>query len=278
MLRASVTPVMWRGEEGTHDGPPLVLLPDASRPAGWWPEPLVARLAGQGWRIVRCDYPDQGRSAPWTAPARLGDLVVGVGRLLAATSAPAPTRRAVLVGVGLGGTVALAAGLAYPERVRRVVVVGTSAWLADPEVLGPDEVLVVSLIWRRRDGVVDDRELAAVLGREYRSLCSAADRPSPAEAAAEVDRWLAWGFNPADTHRQLWLGAPDLRDDLAALRTPLHVVHGVDDPLVPVGHAERLSQLVPGAELTVVPGAGHELRPDLSAAIAVAVGAPETVG
>ena len=87
-----------------------------------------------------------------------------------------------------------------------------------------------------------------------------------------MERWLAWGFNPADNHRPLWLQAPDLSAWLAQLKVPLAVVHGAADPLVSPAHAEVLVRQVPGASLVVVPETGHELRPALAAAVLQACG------
>ncbi len=261
---------MWWAAEGDPSAPPLVLLPDASRPAGWFPPTLVDALVAAGWRVIRCDLAGQGRSwvsAGAMAPSpAFADLTDGVLSVLAEIGP------ALVCGVGLGGTVALGAAIARPDLVRRLVVVGSAAWLADPGVAGPEEGLVVSLIWRRRDGVADEAELAAVLARELRALCADADRPSPAEARAEARRWLAWGFNPADNHRSVWLQAPDLSTDLARLVPPLTVVHGAEDPLVDVAHAEALAAVVPASSLVVVPDTGHELRPALAAAIVSACG------
>lgn len=248
-----------------------MLVPEGSRPAAWWPPALVDSLLSAGWRVVRCDLAGQGRSwlgaGPGCPPPTFADQVAGVEALLGDVGP------GLLCGFGLGGTVALATAIARPDLVRRVVVAGSSAWLADPRLPGPEEALVVSLIWRRRDGVADQAELAAVLGRELRSLCAEADRPSPAAARAEVSRWLAWGFNPADNHRPLWLQAPDLSTGLGGMVAPLTVVHGAEDPLVGVAHAEALVRLVSGASLVVVPDAGHELRPALAAALVSACGA-----
>jgi pimeloyl-ACP methyl ester carboxylesterase len=112
--------------------------------------------------------------------------------------------------------------------------------------------------------------LARTLARELRLLTTPADDPGPVEALAEVERWLAWGFNPADGHGRAWLTAAPLWGVAAARRHPLVVVHGAADPLLPVAHGERLAA-EGGASLRVVEDVGHALGPRLVAAVLDAV-------
>jgi pimeloyl-ACP methyl ester carboxylesterase len=113
--------------------------------------------------------------------------------------------------------------------------------------------------------------LARALARELRLLCTPDDDPGPIAALAEVERWLAWGFNPADRHRAAWVGADPAWDHLARRHHPLVVVHGDGDPLVPPPHGERIAARA-GAPLRVVGGAGHALTPTFVPAVVAAVG------
>jgi pimeloyl-ACP methyl ester carboxylesterase len=69
------------------------------------------------------------------------------------------------------------------------------------------------------------------------------------------------GFAPAGTARQLAaiLASGSRAEALAALRTPTLVIHGDADPLVPVECGRDTAACVPGAELHVVPGMGHDM-------------------
>ncbi len=49
------------------------------------------------------------------------------------------------------------------------------------------------------------------------------------------------------------------RERLATLVMPALVVHGTEDPMFPVAHGEALAREIPGAELLVLEGSGHEL-------------------
>lgn len=288
------TPVpLWWEAIGDRDAPgTVVLVPDAQRPAAYWPDALLHGLCEAGWRVVRLDLRDQGRS-PWPGDEdrySLEDLAADVA---AVCQQAAPGESCHLLGHGLGGSVALhlaieaagdgtasgsvdGAGGEWPA-VSGVVVSGGTGWFADPTLPGPDEPVAVGLMWRTRMGEGEADRLARAVARELRVLMSEADDVGGAAALAEVERWLAWGFNPRDGHRRTWLEAPSRWSALLGLRVPLTVVHGRADPLVPWAHAVRLAATVPGAQLVEAEGAGHALTGPHVAALLSALGTVQPV-
>lgn len=55
----------------------------------------------------------------------------------------------------------------------------------------------------------------------------------------------------------------DRRPGLRALKVPTLVLHGADDPLVPVAGGRDTAANVPGAELRIIEGMGHDMPPKL---------------
>jgi pimeloyl-ACP methyl ester carboxylesterase len=78
-------------------------------------------------------------------------------------------------------------------------------------------------------------------------------------AARAYDR----GYHPAGTARQFAAiaVAPDRTADLGSLDVPTVVIHGSDDPLITVSGGEATAAAIPGAELVVIDGMGHDLPP-----------------
>lgn len=76
----------------------------------------------------------------------------------------------------------------------------------------------------------------------------------------EYDR----SFYPEGTPRQLLaiMAAGDRTDLLKKLRVKTLVIHGEDDPLVPVRHGIKTAETIPDAELLIIPGMGHDLPPE----------------
>jgi pimeloyl-ACP methyl ester carboxylesterase len=80
-------------------------------------------------------------------------------------------------------------------------------------------------------------------------------------AAALYDRC----FYPAGAARQLLalLASGNRRPALEKLCLPTLVIHGECDPLVPVEHGKDIAEAVPGAELLIIAGMGHNLPPEV---------------
>ena len=89
------------------------------------------------------------------------------------------------------------------------------------------------------------------------------------------------GVNPAGFARQLGAvyASGDRTQALASLAVPTLVVHGEDDPLVPLAAGLATAAAIPGAELWTVPGMGHDLPralwPEMIGRIGALVGAAD---
>lgn len=269
------------GSDGS-EGPTVVLCPPGGRNAEYWSPALLVALAERGG-VVRFDWRGQGRSswdrAAGDAEVLVDDLLALCDELGAASPAGPPLE---LVGVGLGGWVALRAAQRQ-GRARRpiggVSVIGTSGWYADPRHRGPTEPTVVALVLRRRSAPTSD--LVRLIGRELRAERSPAevaelDASAEVRAAhrAEVQRWFEHGFNPDDDHRVAWLAAGPLATDAPPGFT-VRVLHGSDDPVVPSAHGHRLAASL-GVGCTEVAGAGHHVGPAMEAALLASLRLPRT--
>lgn len=167
----------------------------------------------------------------------------------------------VLAGYSLGGRVALRLALAAPERVGRLVLVATSAGLADDERAArrvADEALATQAE-RLAPAAWADRWMATPLFAGTPPAAAAAWREellrTPPVGAAAALRGLGAGTMPA-----VW-------DRLGELRMPCDVVVGARDARYR-SLGERLAAALPDARLHVVPGAGHGLPREAPAALA----------
>ena len=224
----------------------------------------VMQPLGELGRVIAYDRPAFGLSErplewegqnPYSPEAQV-DLLLGLLDHFG-------VQQAILVGHSAGGSVAMQAALAYPERVRALILVdpavytggGAPAWvrplLATPQMrhLGP---LVVRQIRTRGLDIIDmawhdpSRIEPGTLALYQKPLM--------------VENWdrALWEFTLASR-------ASNLSERLSEFTFPILVITGDDDRIVPSAESIRLADELPNAELVVIESSGHiphEERPD----------------
>jgi pimeloyl-ACP methyl ester carboxylesterase len=187
-------------------------------------------------RVLAPDLPGHGESGGEGA-TRIADSVEAVRGFLDALG----VARVVLGGHSMGGAVAQAVALAYPERLAGLVLVGTGARLrVMPEIferLARDPRDGARFVVEHAVAADVDPGLAATLLRV---------------TAAAPPAVLAGDFRACD--------AFDVMDRIAAVRVPTLVVCGAEDRLTPPRYATFLRDQIRGARLALIPGAGHYVQ------------------
>jgi pimeloyl-ACP methyl ester carboxylesterase len=230
-------PYDWHGA-----GEPLVLVAGLGGKGTSW-RPFLADAA-RSYRVLTFDLPGSGRAPALAENATIRTLAADALRLFDHLG----LERFRLVGRSMGGMVAQEIALSAPERVERLVLVSTCA-RSDPHLAE------VFLLWARM------AELGVPAEVRHRSsmlwclgagaLSDAARRRAYLVAKREGDR-------PSDYAVQARACAShDALDRLGRLRVPTLVLAGGDDRLTPPALAEQLARAIPGAEIDVVPDAGH---------------------
>ena len=103
---------------------------------------------------------------------------------------------------------------------------------------------------------------------------SSPDYPTPlAELQAIFGSEYDRAFYPQGVARQLGaiFASGDRRPLLQTIRCPTVVLHGADDPLIPVACGEDVCANIPGAEMITVPGMGHDFPEALDETFADAI-------
>jgi pimeloyl-ACP methyl ester carboxylesterase len=223
----------------------LLLCGIGAKRQGWYRQLPVL---GERYRAIAVDYRDVGDSDPATEPYSIADLAADVYALAGALG----IERASLVGISMGGFIALELALAHPAFVDRLVLVVTSAGGAS-HVSTSREVMAALM--------PGDEEVESGAGaRRVTSLVAgpgfAERHPEAIEEFVEIAR-----HNPmrVDAYlRQLAAcRAHDVDGRLGEIAAPTLVLHGEDDPLVRVENGRHLADAIGGAALVVYEGVGH---------------------
>jgi pimeloyl-ACP methyl ester carboxylesterase len=258
---------------GARSGEPILLVMGLGGQMLLWDEEFCERLADRGHWVVRYDNRDVGLSTHFDAhgepnlpqimldaqagktPAvaySLDDMADDAIGLCDALELP----RAHVVGASMGGMIAQTIAYRHPARVSSLVSIMSStgsptlppakpellARLAGPAPVGRDATIDAAVeTWRMISGPGYPFDEAAV--RERTGVLY--DRANhPQGQARQLAAIIAHG---------------DRSPRLAAVRAPTLVIHGTDDPLVPVEGGVHTHESIAGSDLLLIPGMGHDL-------------------
>ncbi len=265
-------------EAGDRDAPAIVLIMGLGMQLTAWPDAFCDGLVDRGFRVVRFDNRDVGHSTKFRSAGRLA-LARAVVRAMARWPVSAPYRlsdmahdtiglmdaleieRAHIVGASMGGMIGQIIAAVQPERVISLTSVMSSS--GNPRLPHGDLRVVMALL---RPRPVFSRELAI---RQAMAVLRAIGSPgfptSEQELRARVERSIRRCYYPAGiVHHLLAILASGSRVELLSrIRAPTLVLHGADDPLVPVEAGIDTAAHIRGAKLRVIPGMGHDLAKGL---------------
>lgn len=274
-------------DQGPADGPVVLLIMGLGMQLIAWPQAMVQMLVQQGFRVVRFDNRDIGLSQgfdaagvpnmalaalrhamhlPVHSPYSLADMARDALGVLDALD----IEQAHVCGASMGGMIAQHLAAMAPERVASLTLMMTTsgsrrlpqpswrvrrALMSRPMKPGADAAV---------DWIIQVMYLigSPVFPSDYQAL--------RARALESVQR--AW--HPSGSARQLLAVVAD--GDRSALlphiQAPTLVIHGVDDPLVPVACGEDLAQRIANATADFIPGMGHDLPDELLQRFAQGIG------
>lgn len=242
---------------GSPDAEPMLLVMGHNSQLIVWPEDFRQQLADEGFYVIAYDNRDTGLSTWFPVPTQytVNDMAADGMGLLEALGIDS----AHIAGASLGGGIVQQMVIDFPERVRSLcsIMSTTSA----PGLPGPPPELAAKAIElamnppTNRDEVIERSvPTARIVGSTGFELDEDAIRDL---AGRTYDR----AYNPDGGKNQTLAVsiAPDRTEALGKVTCPTVVIHGSVDPLVhPLG-GEWTAKAIPGAELVMIEGMGHDL-------------------
>jgi pimeloyl-ACP methyl ester carboxylesterase len=256
-------------EMGDPDAEPLLLVMGLATQMIAWDEGFCGMLVERGFRVIRFDNRDIGRSTKIasagvpsrfdvmsgrrsTAPYLLRDMAADTFGLMDELG----IESAHIAGASMGGMIVQTMAIEQPERVRSLVS-------------------IMSTTGSRWTGMPSWKAMGVLLGRPPRGREAAIERAvktfavigSPAYPFDEerlrdvAGRSYDRGHSAAGVSRQLHAisASGDRTQALRGVRLPATVIHGKSDPLVRPAGGRATARAIPGARLKMIDGMGHDL-------------------
>jgi proline iminopeptidase len=272
---------------GDPAAPAVLLVMGLGMPALMWPEQFVQALLERGLRVVTFDNRDCGGSTrlghlgvpniraamtralmrmPVRAPYTLTDMAVDAAAVLDA----ARIERAHVVGASMGGMIAQVLAALLPQRVHTLTSIMSSSGNPAPRIAFGDMRATKALL---RPPPGDPTDVDAIVDHllfVFGVIGSPGFPQDPAVLRPHLERVARRGLYHEGTARQLHaiLASGDRRPMLHNVEAPTLVIHGADDPLVPVAAGRDTARHIRGARLEVIEGMGHDFPPALMGRIA----------
>jgi 3-oxoadipate enol-lactonase len=231
-------------EEAGSGDPVLLIMGLGMNATGWW---RTIPLLAERYRVLAFDNRGVGRSDRPSGPYSVPQLADDAVAILDA----ADEQRAHVYGISLGGMIAQEVVLRHPERVRGLVLGATTPGGNLGVPAGEDTLA----FFRRRGEMPAEEAVWASVPYNY----GPATRARQAQRIGEdIAQRLRFPIEPVPYVAQLGAAmGHDAHNRLGAIEAPTLVVHGEADVMVPPGNGALLAEGIPGAQLSLWPGAGH---------------------
>ena len=241
-------------DTGPRDAPILVLVHGYSASLNTW-DAWVRNLR-KDYRVIRLDLPGHGLSRC------VDNDEIGIEQFIASidrVTHSLDVDQFTLVGSSMGGHTAWAYALAHPDRLDGLVLVDAAGWLSAPGEDDKDPVIFKLLRNGFARNVMKDLDMSALIRSGLEN--SFADPELVTDEM--VERYSA--MSRAPRHREALLKimsgttlrVPASKERLSAITVPTLILHGDTDNLIPVAHAEKFADAIPGSKLIIYPETGH---------------------
>jgi pimeloyl-ACP methyl ester carboxylesterase len=258
---------------GDADAEPMLLIMGLGAQMIHWDDDFCRQLAARGFRVIRFDNRDIGKSSHLSGGKRLGAVELLKLRFLKIPVAAPYTlsdmakdtvglmdvlgiKSAHLVGASMGGMIAQEVAISFPQRVRSLTSIMSTT--GNPKVPPPTREASAVLM---APPPATREEFYARFAQTWKVLRVGSFPEDEARDRSRAERMYERGLNPAGAGRQLRaiLASGSRKDRLRQVKAPALVIHGTVDPLVRPEGGKDTAASIPGAKLLMIEGMGHAI-------------------
>lgn len=244
----------------------ILLFMGISNDALGWPQAFINKLVDSGYQVIRFDYRGTGLSG-WVEnweqhPYSLQDLATDGKIILDSLK----IEQANVLGISLGGMVAQEFAINYPERTNTLTSVMSSGNILDTELPPISKDIVYELIKTSvRYSLIPTEESTIRLHISSRIILrgNAKYDIDIKETATQVLYNLRKrkGYNPnaSKQHHEATYRSGSRYEKLKKLNLPVLILHGLQDPFIPIAHSKKLASVLPNAKTKWFENMGHDI-------------------
>jgi len=258
---------------GNPSSPPLLLIMGLGGQLIHWDDDFCRQLAGKGLFVIRYDNRDTGLSTKFEA-AGLPDFSQATSALMQGQSIAAPYSlndmaddaagllealnigKAHICGCSMGGMIAQSFAIRHPHRISSLISIYSTTGNPDlppPQPAGLEALMTPPPIERQAYIEYNVKTMQALAGSGF----AFDEQFIRSISARSYDR----AFYPQGVGRQMLavMAQGNRKPALASVAVPALVIHGTADPLLAPAHGQDTADAIPGAQLMLIEGMGHDL-------------------
>lgn len=245
----------------------VVLVMGAANDALAWPQRFISRFTDEGYRVVRYDHrgtgltvqlKGSGRKKSYTLDEMAKDPIAILDTL--------GIDNAHFVGASMGGMISQIAAIKNSERLSSLTSIMSTADLFDTLLPTPSPEILSQMISAviKHDlfgGKMSKIKLQVVQKKILMGDAKGEIDVKPlAEAALyTLEKRDGFHFIAGRQHQKAIETAPSRYEALSKINMPVLIVHGLQDPVIPIEHGKKMAGIISNADSLWLDNMGHDL-------------------
>ncbi len=244
----------------------ILLFMGISNDALGWPQSFLDKFVDSGYQVIRFDYRGTGLSdwgEDWKEnPYSLRDLATDSKIILDSLK----IEKANLIGISLGGMVAQEFAINFPDRTNSLTSVMSSGNIFDPDLPPISANVAFKLIKASiRYGIIPSEKnniklhLAARKILQGNAVYDIDIRETAEQVLYNLRKRNGYNSKASSQHHEASYRSGSRYDKLKELKMPILIMHGLNDPFIPIEHSKKLATVLPNARTKWINNMAHDI-------------------
>lgn len=245
----------------------VVLVMGAANDALSWPLHFISTFTDAGYRVIRYDHRGTGLTVSkkgWDRknPYSLEDMAKDPIAILDALN----IQKAHFVGASMGGMIAQLIAIEHPERALSLASIMSTGDILDDKLpkTNPD-ILPKMISAVIKHGILGGKKGKIKLQLVHKKILMGeangdiAVQPIAEAALYNLKERNGYNFMAARHHQKAIEASRSRYDALAQLKIPVLIIHGKQDPVIPITHGRKMAETIPNSDSLWLENMGHDL-------------------